>query len=246
MKIALVSDLHYGFSANTSNTINKFFRKLAKEKPDIVVVAGDTASVCQHQYKRCFETLRENLDSHILTVRGNHDLWDGKHKKDPRSGQRTLQEIYDYQEMVHKVNHIHHLDEPFVYDNVTFFGFDGWYSVANPGTNDWRWIPKQHQDCPVPTYLCSKGFKDFDRVLEQYDFYKNDINILVSHFPSVHGPGQIKELNASPGFVEEIQKRFDVCMNGHTHRFLDLQVGKTRYLNCGSDYNKPKRIILDI
>lgn len=247
MKIALTSDIHYGHSKKTANIVNKFCIKLKKENPDIIVLAGDLASIAQYQYKKCLETFRDHFpDTPLLVVRGNHDMWDGEHKEDKDSNNRSLSEIYRYQNKVHTIYNIDHLNEPFKIGAVTFFGFDGWYHKPDPGTNDEFWMPRDHQGCPTMVYLSGNSFKDFDRVLEQYESQKNGTNILVSHFPSILEPPCKHEMNASPGFVPEIASRFDYCMNGHTHQYLDNTVDGCRFLNSGSHYDDPRYIIITV
>jgi predicted phosphodiesterase len=247
VKLALTSDLHYGCTGNSVNKIQKMFKRLAQRDFDVLILAGDLASHTQHQYKRCLETARDIFpDKPILTVRGNHDMWDGMHRKDQDSERRMLYQIYDYHEKIYKFNNIHHLDEPYKIGDVTLFGFDGWYHVSDPGTNDKRWMPLIHEGCPTGSYLSAKSFKDFERVLDQYDKEKNTKNILVSHFPSITIENDRHDFNASPRFLPEIKERFDIVCYGHSHRFMDQTEDDTRFLNSGSDYGKPKYLVFEI
>lgn len=245
-KIALTSDLHYGCTGNSANKIQKMFNRLNNQDFDVLILAGDLASHTQYHYKRCLETARQCIpDKPILTVRGNHDLWDGLHKKDKKSQRRMLYQIYEEHEQLYRDNDIQHLDTPFKLDDVTIFGFDGWYHKPDPKTNDSHWMPLMHESCRTLTYLSNNSFKDFDRVLDQYDKQKNDINVLVSHFPSIAIKNDRHEFNASPRFLPEIKERFDIVCYGHSHKFMNITEDGTRFCNSGSDYGKPSAMIIN-
>lgn len=247
MKIALSSDVHYGCTGNVANKIEKMFNKIKDENVDALILAGDLASHTQHHYKRCIETARNILpDIPILTVRGNHDMWDGMHRKDKASEKRMLYQIYEYHEKIYRFNNIHHLDDPYILGDVTIFGFDGWYHLPDPKTNDKHWMPLMHEGCPTGSYLSAKSFKDFERILYQYDNKTTEKTILISHFPSIVIEGDRHEFNASPRFLPEIKERFDVVCYGHSHKFMDQIEDDTRFLNCGSDYGKPQYIIFEL
>lgn len=245
MKIALTSDLHYGCTGNSANKIQKMFHKLNQSDFDVLILNGDLASHTQYHYKRCLETAREIIDRPILTVRGNHDLWDGLHRKDKLSNTRNLGQIYQEHEQLYKDLDIEHLDTPFVQGDISIFGFDGWYHKSDPGTNDEKWMPRDYQGCQTMTYLAGNSFKDFDRVLDQYDVFKGTTNIIVSHFPMIQGPNDRHEFNASPRFWPEVKDRFDIACFGHSHRFMNEMVDGCRVVNCGSDYGSPKAMVID-
>jgi len=246
MKIALTSDLHYGCTNTSANKIQKMLHQLDNQDFDVLILAGDLASHTQYHYRRCLETARECIPNRpILTVRGNHDLWDGLHKKDNLSNSRHLSQIYTEHELLYKKLDIQHLDAPFIYNNVTIFGFDGWYHKPDPGTNDDNWIPRDHEGCPSMIYLASNSFKQFDRVLDQYDAHKNEVNVLVSHFPSIQIKNDRHEFNASPRFLPEIKSRFDIVCYGHSHKFMNITEDGTRFCNSGSDYGKPSAMIIN-
>lgn len=248
MKFVLTSDVHYGFGDKTSNKINKMLKKIAEENPDCVIIAGDIATAAQYQFRRCMEEFRSHLDCDILYVRGNHDLWDGLHKKDSLSTTRNLQQIYNYHNDVCRDLGIIHLDEgPIKYGDIEVYGFDGWYSSYNPGTNDEFWMPKQHESCPVPAYLVGKAWKDFGKCLDEAKKSKADIKILVTHHNIYVDPRYgVNPHNGILQFYPEVKENFDILCCGHTHQRRHFQDDHLVVLNCGSDYNDPKYIKFEV
>jgi len=250
MKIALTSDLHYGYFGNTSNKIARFVKKLAAEEVDLLIIAGDIATVSQHQFKRCMEEIRAGLTCEIIYVRGNHDFWDRVHKKDPESGTRNLQQIYDYHKAITYPLSITHLDDgPFRYDSgrVEVYGFDGWYAEYNPHTNDASNMPKQHESCPVPAYLVGKAWKDFGKILDEVKESTAETKILVTHHNIYVDPKYgVNSHNGILKFYPETKENFDILCCGHTHQHKDYYDDNLRVLNCGSDYNDPKYIIFNV
>ena len=248
MKIGLTSDIHYGFADNTQSKLTRFFQDLAKENLDYFIIAGDIAITNQHQFKRCLELARSYLKCDIGIVRGNHDFWERIHDKDPRSGKRSLMEVYKFHEEVCKDNNITILTEnPIILeDRISIYGFDGWYRMVDCGSNDQLNIPKYVEGCPSMSYLIDKAWRDIDNVLE--NARKDDkFKILVTHHnlynePFFYDDSMAGILQAYP----EVKENFDVLCCGHTHVFQDYMDENLRVLNCGSDYNNPKSIIFDI
>ena len=250
MKFVLTSDLHYGFKTGVERKIQKMAQKIEAIQPEALIIAGDIATAAQHQFKRCMETLRSELSCDILYVRGNHDLWDGVHKKDKLSNTRSLPEIYRHHKEICDGLNIHHLDDgPFTYgDNeVEIFGFDGWYATFEPYTNDKYWMPKYHEGCPVPSYLVGKAWKDFGTCLDKAKKSKAAVKILVTHHNIYDEP----KYSGSPhaGILplgEEAKYHFNVLCCGHTHVRQNFMKDDMLVLNPGSDYADPKFMVIEV
>lgn len=250
MKIALTSDLHYGFLGTTEKKIRKMIKNLSEENVDLLIIAGDIATVNQHQFKRCMEEIRAGLSCDIVYVRGNHDLWDRIHKKDKLSGTRNLQQIYNHHQEITYNLAITHLDEgPFSFDDgrVEVYGFDGWYAEFDPGTNDAINMPKQHESAPVPAYLVGKAWKDFGRCLDDVKNSKAEVKILVTHHNLYVEPKYgANSHNGIIKFYPEVKENFDILCCGHTHVYQNYKDDNLLVLNSGSDYNKPRYVIFEV
>lgn len=250
MKIALTSDLHYGFYANTHVKINKMLKELSKENIDLLIIAGDIATSKQYEFKKCMEDIRSNLSCDIVYVKGNHDFWERPHKKDPLSGTRTLSQIYTYQNEITSELAITYLDGnsiKFDGGRVEVFGFDGWYETYNPGTNDEFNMPTYHEDCPVPSYLIGKAWKDFGKCLDLAKNSKAEVKILVTHHNIYIEPkyGHTPHTGIV-AFYPEAKEHFDILCCGHTHRYQKYYDENLFVLNCGSDYNQPRYLIFNV
>lgn len=251
MKIALTSDIHYGFNGKTDRIFKKFVKELALNKDiELLIVAGDLASSKQRNLETAFDILRNAITIPIVFVRGNHDFWAGFDKKIDVQF-TSLKQIYDYQNGIFKWYNIHHLDTPFIYKDAQFCGFDGWYGSLYPQTNDEYWIPKESGYGPSSMqYLYHKNVKDFDNV-KSIDTSKFNKNILITHINITPYKGMTKDpwMMAGPKyFYDEIKNKFDVLCYGHTHLETDHfdKDGNIYVYNSGSDYNKPKYIIIDL
>ena len=77
MKLALVTDTHFGVSQNTQKIHQKFLKKLMEESFDVLVHTGDIASHMQKQLYRSLFMFKEALgEIPMLFVLGNHDCLD--------------------------------------------------------------------------------------------------------------------------------------------------------------------------
>jgi len=253
-KIALVSDLHYGVDGKTHNRLRRFFIKLAKEiiEQDIkvLIVAGDSASTRQRQFKRCFELIREFIDIPILAVKGNHDQWCGEDRK-CKEVFNNLKDIYRFHEKVFEDNNIQHLDKPFEIDDIIICGFDGWYASTLPPSNDSTWMPAHSGEGPgAMEYLTRKAWKDFDKCMA-LDVSKYRKKIIVTHHnvTPYKGGGYVADRGGMNGpyiFYDEMKTKFDVLCYGHTHVHTNDDDNGFKVYNCGSDYNNPKRLIFEV
>lgn len=253
MKLALTSDLHYGFNSKTDSKFRKFIKKLSKEIKEqevkALIIAGDTVSTKQRNLKRALEIIRADISIPILLVNGNHCFWNADDNKYSKQNFNTLEDIYRYQAQVLKENNVHHLDIPYIINDVVITGFDGWYASTNPPTNDIVWVPNATESGDdVMSYLTRKAWSDFGTILDM-DLTKYRKSILVTHHnitPYKGGSHHDNGMNGPYAFYEEAKHKFDILCYGHTHVFEDKVDGRIRRLNAGSDYNDPKYIIFDV
>jgi len=96
MKVALVTDTHFGCSNNTQKIHFKFLKNLMKESFDVLVHTGDIASHKQKQLKCSLSMFRDALgDIPMLVVLGNHDCLDKETELLTHRGWLSYKEIRD-------------------------------------------------------------------------------------------------------------------------------------------------------
>ncbi len=76
MKIAATGDIHYDLIRNPAehDKFLNFIRRLEKEEPDVLVLAGDTVGLGSSRLEECLNLFREVAPIR-LKVFGNHDYW---------------------------------------------------------------------------------------------------------------------------------------------------------------------------
>ena len=263
MKIALTSDTHYGHSHNTHKIHQKFLTKLATEDFDVLIHDGDWISSKQHQLPRTLKMFREALeDKPILTVIGNHDLWDvdnwnkqghvsrASSKFDRNKSYRSM--IIDHDEWMKEQN-IHHLAwNPYQFEEeVMFYGFDGWYSELPLRSNDTNFMPRLVDGCaPIDMFLANEAHKALDSILLQQEEHKKANPHLTYACCTHHAPYTFEEMYrfmcANPNFLDPITEQFDLFLVGHSHQKEDWRKNNCRIVNCGSDYDSPRYVIMEI
>jgi len=247
VKIALTSDLHAGISINTYNIHQDFLEELAAEVWDVLILAGDLGTCTFAHFESLIKHVRKVIPTRpIVAVRGNHDLWDKEIVRWDRSF--TLKTLFERSEDVFKTYNIHHLDKNFFFRDVAFIGWDGWYQMANPMTNDELWMPRQVEGSPTHIWLQRKAQKDFYKVIDRADDLRPKVRkiVAVTHMPIFKGP-EISESHAgNTKWIEFLEDKCDVLCYGHTHHLLDMNIYGIRVINSGSDYEKPKYKIFDV
>lgn len=189
---------------------------------------------------------RHHIDIPILAVRGNHDLWQRKPFRYPSYWQYA-EMMRHHKEWFAEFN-IHHLENnPFVIDDVLIAGFDGWYNVTNPPSNDQEMVRfKDVEGCPIMSYLSNKAYKDLDGVLALDDSpYR--ASVLVTHHPPFVDDPFWALMSANPNYLQPIKDKFDVLCVGHSHQYRDDIEDGCRILNAGAKYNSvPRKIIFEV
>lgn len=245
IKLALTSDLHYGFTENTTDILNKFFKQFKKDYKaqgcDALILGGDLATSKQSEFKSILKMVRRYFPTEpVLLVRGNHDFWDAD-KNYPIFHEMTMA----HQKLFNELNIIHLDKQQVVIKDVVITGFDGWYYSINPPTRDQTYMHKTAHGAPVHSYLENKSFKDISAVLD-LDLSEYRKKLCVTHFPSFTENERYLKLCANPKYHVLLTDKFDALLVGHSHQFVDKIEGNCRILNCGSDYDKPKYLIFEI
>lgn len=258
MKIILTSDNHYGYTHSTDSILRRFYTGLnteaKKEGINIVVHVGDWAITKQKQIKSHFKLIRECCpDLIILGVLGNHDFWTRDYE-----GSNFFNPHISYEDLVKQQKtwaqefNITMLDaESFVYEDVIFCGFDGWYGHYNPPTNDRANMYFSTKDKREPfETLHKKAAKDFEKILD-IDTTNYSKSILLTHFPWFTENQLYKDFCANKQMEPFIIDKFDIALVGHSHKLVQGQIfsnGNKKCLayNAGSDYNKPRYQIIEV
>jgi predicted phosphodiesterase len=246
MKIAICTDTHYGFYGDkTRKRHTKFLKKLAKAIEDnqceLLCHNGDWISSKNKELENTFKQFREYIKVPILTVFGNHDLWDDN--QNPNFKIKYEEKIKLRQELIQKYNITHVLENPFTIGNYFFTGFDGWYNEQNPPTNDLTYIGNLIDGKRTHDYLATKAYNDLSKILN----YETDkIKVCLTHFPPFAESEKNLVFCANPKFLDVIKENFNILLVGHSHKECDFLDGKLRIINAGSEYNEPVFKIIEI
>lgn len=226
MKIALTSDLHYGYSVRSKNIMPAFFDMVEKEEPEYLLIAGDIISHDQKEWDEILKII-SRVNCPIGVVFGNHDYWNSQMNRSITNIRESIIE------KLHR-NEIRYLPmEPILTPYIHIYGFDGWYSADKPETNDDHNIPYIEGVSPH-VYLRYDSEKQMMAIPE----YDEDVKqIVVTHFDyngsSLSGPME---------WFDIIKTKTNFLCAGHTHKFRDDTIQTLRIINAGSDYEKPKVI----
>lgn len=239
MRILIFTDPHRGFNENTAKIHDKVFQSLNQDSFDVVVVSGDWGITKLEHVKKAFKAFRVAFPNKpILGVLGNHDLWD----QQTRHMEVKFQKIAQYAQEFN----IHLLENnPFEQDGVLFLGFNGWYHLPHPDTRDSDYMQAYvGAGCPVDTYLRNRADQAIYAMMDHPKEGKKVVS--VTHFPCIEEAMDTPHWNGNPRHGEVLKEFSDVIIFGHTHRAVDMQIGRSRIINVGADYNKLIYQIIEI
>ena len=238
-KIALMGDTHMGYSIMTSDIIEKKLKDLAKEKFDILIHTGDWISHEQDQLEPILNLFRNYVNTPILGVKGNHDFWN-------KSKPMEISKIKRKQKKLFKEYDILHLEKNnFKMDDITFWGFDGWYSQTNPPTNDKYFIPPFENGVPTNLYLADEAHKNLEKILSESTNTPGK-KICVTHFPPYTFNQRYACMCANESYLKIICENFNYFIVGHSHQIEDFMYQECRVINPGGDYDKPNYKIIEV
>jgi len=248
MKIAITADLHSGFSSKTYRIHEKFFDEINNDGIDVLVVAGDIISHKQEQWKTILRLLRESFPGiPILCVRGNHDWWITEQDIRFKGIPHRMDDLDEYQKGLFKKYSIHYLEgNPYVEGDVAVYGWDGWYQKI-PMSNDLSRMVEGYRGAELHNFMSSKAHKNFGKMLDGIDSSKktvvvthhNLIRQFVDEYPDMQMHGNLSH-------IDFLKDEVNYVIFAHTHRPLDLMLGKCHVINPGGEYDKPKHYLLEI
>lgn len=242
MRILKTSDNHRGFSYTTGNVHEKWAKRIANEYFDVVVAAGDHGSSKIDETHRHFKFLRRVAGTRpVLTVLGNHDFWN-----DPQI--QPLEAIERHKEAARKYGvHMLDIDGHIVINDILFVGWMGWY-IEPPKGNDFNNIPRLHpHGYPMNVWFNQLEQMQLAEVLKTCEAYATKglrTTVGVTHFP-IHKEG-VRHFG-NPRHMDFVKAaKIETLLYGHSHSFHDELRDGVHLVNAGSDYDKPKHVIVEV
>jgi len=233
VKVVHIGDLHYGFEEKTYAIISEFIKRLPTS--DVLLIGGDVISHRQSQWDDVLKLIStEHPNSLKLSVLGNHDFWD---MKNYQTGMTELLRKFKKNKIIYMER-----EEPQIVGDVAFMGFDGWYALSEPPSNDSDRIPTfllgKRSELGMHGFFYRKAVVKKDEIEKQLPLYKK--SVVLTHFePNLHPMG------APIDWIDDLRKfeqeQLVLCV-GHTHHKREEIDGKFRLYNHGSDYNFPAYI----
>jgi predicted phosphodiesterase len=207
---------------------------------DVVLNCGDSISHKEVQIEKFMELQRRYIQCPIVQCMGNHDFWDSGESPDWYDDRMRI-----WDKMYKKYNVLHPSECPKI-GEFNIVGIDGWYHsrMAVEKTNDIYHIGTTVGDVGSFKYLREKAEKDLQDIIHKG--LDRDKTLYMTHFsPFIDNVSDIV-YSANPDMAEKLVDNFKWVCTGHTHRYKNEVIKGTTILNCGSNYNEPKFIIIEM
>lgn len=240
MRILITSDTHTGFDNKTDHIHRtRMFPAMKEQAPELVIHAGDWGIRRKENVFKAFRDFRKNFpDIPIIGVLGNHDYWQyGTLKKDHQS---LIAQI-NTEALDNGITLLNGFEAYF--GKIVVFGFPGWYGseplCSNDPYNMYKWVDsdsllrQQSREC----------FEDAVVFARDSSFSPK---ICVTHFPPYSMDPQWGGFCANQMYFDPLCEKFNYLIVGHSHQREDFFHKGCRVINPGSDYNKPKFVVLDL
>jgi predicted phosphodiesterase len=123
MKIAATGDIHYDLIRNPAerDRFLNFIRRLEKEEPDVLVLAGDTVGLGSSKLEECLNLFREVAPIR-LKVFGNHDYWSAEGD--------TFSHLEILRSRIKGCGFVLLEEKPVIVDGIGFAGNCLWYDYS--------------------------------------------------------------------------------------------------------------------
>lgn len=165
----------------------------------------------------------------ILVVLGNHDFWD-INKKPIWETKKYIFKLFDTYDITYLPNN------PVEEDIFNIYGFDGWYGSSNPPSNDLNFMCQLTEG--INTHDCLKHESEIQiKNLPNKKYIKE--HIVVTHFDFTDHP-----MSADKKWLGGLDVKADILCVGHSHKAKENYRGMMKIINPGSDYDKPKYVVL--
>ncbi len=154
MKLMFTSDVHY------PQYWQRLSLKLEKERPDLLVIAGDlTASGNMREFDKLFKLVKRHTN--LWYVLGNHDLWLSKRML--RKGLNSLDKMESVRRMASNYGFLDlHLEGPQKLGSLSLVGVMGWYDYSYAQGKLEQFLRGSPYECdPLSKYNpCSEWWND--------------------------------------------------------------------------------------
>lgn len=250
MRLALISDTHYGFSGmRTRAILVKMLMALKKENVDVVLHAGDWGSNSQKHVEMCMKLFRDELgdDVAIIGTLGNHDTWVSR----SLDGLKKFATMDDVHRRFGRLREEYKISSEYYNGDVAVFAYNSWYKTPRPPSNDIYHMPvmgtSEHSQWATHQKLIESGYIECQEVCKKLQASKEKHKIIVTHFqPALEEFGLDGMCGSTSEYYALIEAGATLLCYGHSHRALDIVDRDVRVLNSGGDYNKPKYKIFDL
>lgn len=240
MKIVITGDTHSGFSDQTPQILEAFWKRVAEEHPVWILHAGDWAtSHPRETAEGMHQAARICLESTIITVTGNHDYWNDER---PTNAIESHIGFREHCEMAH-IRHIPpqlSIDAALPARGLTIVGGHAWYNHPNPPTKDRMYMNAYTDGMDTFEWLRRGWQNQFLHVQQFVHDNSSNYKIFLTHFPGGEPWGQ------DPHMMEMMAEECDLIVRGHSHKAEDFMWGKCRVVNAGSDYDDPKYLVVEV
>jgi predicted phosphodiesterase len=263
MKIVATGDIHYDLIRDQKEyeAFHNFIKSLEGEKPDVFVLAGDTAGLGHTKLEECLDSFR-TVSPVRLMVFGNHDYWGTEGN--------TFRHLEILKTRIKKCG-FQLLDEnPEIIDGIGFVGNCSWYDYsfapAEPPPrssyekkifrghiiwNDLHFVRLGKTDSEYTGQLIEKLESDIEELESEVDQI-----VAVTHHVGLMEMLTMREdfpgwnfCNAFMGsrglgdmLLRHPKVRYHIC--GHTHDQKVVKKGHLISINPGSTYDEKKFLSL--
>lgn len=265
MRILVTSDLHYDLAGHLTapDTVEALARRMARERPDLLVLAGDLGHGLDN-FRRCVTSFL-GIAPTLAVIAGNHDVWrDEEHNL---SSQSLWEDALP--QACADLGAVWLEAQSLQLGAIGVVGSMAWYdySAIDPEhqnhvsllpslkpmlNNDANWIDWPHKDPEVAARLG-------ESLLQRIDLLEQDPSIqsiaVFTHVPLLEGQMVRKSNHPNWGLTNAFfgnltlgnqiltRSKIRLIVSGHTHTArngsLPRPSGDLQYSVIGSDYGTP-------
>lgn len=236
MRTAFITDIHIGFNSGKLAKFKKFIQTLVEGETETLVITGDIACNRVDQIEQAFRVIREvTTDMKVLVIFGNHDYWDAKRKF------TNIFQLIDYRQELCRQYDVQYLHtNHFENETVQVFGFDGWYTVEETGSNDNRMMPGN--SLANFHILREREIQAVEYIIKHHN--KEKKVVVVTHFNPFADDRKWQIMSGNGAMFSRIMYlNPELYVYGHTHNVENSRFDNgTRIVNVGADYQCAPRV----